>query len=229
MNNNDNEELSSKKLNDDVFNKIQISSQERVLINSLENFYLKPSMRHMNDMLPIVNSSSKISLRALDHFVTNYSRKYRISYNIDLGNDKYSLFRVNASYKDQLKAYNKKYFDPFCRGNRIPWFYGERGSKCIITTIGQLNFFKWTISNNIIDYVFENLTDIENDMNKTYKSDNKKVKNLINNITITDKKTGKMNHHTIQLKQNTQGNNKVEFLKSFNGKKPRVKIMVTFE
>jgi hypothetical protein len=33
------------------------------------------------------------------------------------------------------------------------------------TTIGQLNFFKWAIENNIIDYIRTHYADIEQDMN----------------------------------------------------------------
>jgi len=33
------------------------------------------------------------------------------------------------------------------------------------TTIGQLNFFKWAIENQIIDYIQENYKEIEDDMN----------------------------------------------------------------
>jgi hypothetical protein len=33
------------------------------------------------------------------------------------------------------------------------------------TTIGQLNFFKWTIENKIIEFIEANYEDIENDMN----------------------------------------------------------------
>ena len=36
----------------------------------------------------------------------------------------------------------------------------------IQTTIGQLNFFKWALENKILDYIRENLDDIEKDMNK---------------------------------------------------------------
>ena len=35
----------------------------------------------------------------------------------------------------------------------------------IETTIGQLNFFKWAIENKIIDFIEQNYTDIEFDMN----------------------------------------------------------------
>lgn len=54
-------------------------------------------------------------------------------------------------------------FDPFCRKKRIPFYYGD--NKCIITTIGQLNFFRWAIENNILHYVIDNIENITNDMN----------------------------------------------------------------
>ena len=39
----------------------------------------------------------------------------------------------------------------------------------IITTIGQLNFFRFAISDNIINYAIEHIEEIENDMNSTLK------------------------------------------------------------
>ena len=39
-------------------------------------------------------------------------------------------------------------------------------NKYIQTTIGQLNFFKWALENNVIEYIEENYDEIENDMNK---------------------------------------------------------------
>jgi hypothetical protein len=33
------------------------------------------------------------------------------------------------------------------------------------TTIGQLNFFKWAIENNIIDYIQSHFQEVEQDMN----------------------------------------------------------------
>jgi hypothetical protein len=49
------------------------------------------------------------------------------------------------------------------------------GNTCIITTIGQLNFFKWFISKEIYNYVINNNILIENDMNKKYKSTKKTI------------------------------------------------------
>jgi hypothetical protein len=39
-----------------------------------------------------------------------------------------------------------------------------------MTTVGQLNFFRWAISNNIVKFIEENLTAIETDMNNCYKA-----------------------------------------------------------
>ena len=146
-------------INQEILKNIQISSQENMLIRSLEKFYLNEE--NINTILPIINGESNISMRLIDYFVTNYSKKYRITYNLEDNGNKI-LFNVYSSYKSQLKAYNKKYFDPFSRGNRIPFFLPN---DCIITTIGQLNFFKWFISKKIIDYVSQNLSDIEKDLN----------------------------------------------------------------
>jgi hypothetical protein len=38
-------------------------------------------------------------------------------------------------------------------------------SQNIETTIGQLNFFKWAIEHNIIEYIHEHYSEIESDMN----------------------------------------------------------------
>jgi hypothetical protein len=70
---------------------------------------------------------------------------------------------VHTNYKGQLKAYSKRNFDPFCRRNRIRFYYEE--NKYFITTVGQLNFFKWALENNIVDYVKKNMKAIEDDMN----------------------------------------------------------------
>lgn len=150
-------------LNREVFNTIQITSQENMIIKSMDKFYTYNNNVHL--FLSIVNSNANISIRLIDYFVTKYSKIYKVSY-------KYNEETINiySSYKQQLKAFQKKHFDPFSRGDRIPYFMGEI---CIITTIGQLNFFRWFISKNILDYIIQHQTEIENDMN--YKNKHNKV------------------------------------------------------
>ena len=116
----------------------------------------------MNKILSIINGSSKqCSLRLVDWFVTNYARVHntiitnRINHNI-------VHFNVYLSYRSQLKAYSKQQFDPFRRRERILFFY-ER-DKSVETTIGQLNFFRWILQNNLLEYIVSHQADIEQDM-----------------------------------------------------------------
>lgn len=139
-----------------------IESKGDILMKKLNNFYYNTNK--ISHMLPIVNGESKISLRLLDWCVTNYSKTHKISYKTtdEYGND--VDFRISLEYKAKLKAYNKTFFDPFCRRTRIPFKYNSKNG--IITTIGQLNFFMWAIKNNLIKYVEENFDKIEQDMIK---------------------------------------------------------------
>ena len=91
-------------------------------------------------------------------------------------------FKVYNDYKLKLKAYSKKRFDPFCRWQRITIPYGEEGL-FIETTIGQLNFFKWALENEVIDYIKSHYKQIEIDMN-TRNSNSKKR----DEVTINRKK-----------------------------------------
>jgi hypothetical protein len=163
--------LESSKLNQEVFKNIQITSQENMIIKSLEKFY--EDDKNINLFIPILNSESKISIRLIDHFVTKYSKNNKTNYKLK-ENDIEQIFNVHTSYKQQLKAFQKKHFDPFSRGDRIPYFIGDN---CVITTIGQLNFFKWFISKKIYEYIQINHDKIELDMNKKNKNDKKKIKN----------------------------------------------------
>ncbi len=179
-----------------------IVSREEVLLKSLLEYFSVP--KHINIVMMIIKSKTNISLRLLDWFPTNYSR-----YNKILIND----VDVYLDYKKQLKSYSKRQFDPFCRRQRIflkfdidsvetcqcidynyefilddPYTIKEYSTRDdgIVTTVGQLNFFKWCIKSKVIDYVFENVKTIEQNMlemiakrtNKTTKieTDEKKIR-----------------------------------------------------
>ena len=156
-------------LNKKILKDIRITSQEHMLLNCIDQFYSKDD--NGNKLLNIINGN--ISIRLVDFFVTNYSKKNRINYQIK-DDDNEIMFNVHSSYKSQLKAWNKKYFDPFSRGDRIPFFLEN---DCLITTIGQLNFFKWFITYNVLDYVDDKIDKIEQDMNKN----KKKIRKINNN------------------------------------------------
>tara|TARA_B100001093_G_scaffold464720_1_gene481818 strand:- start:361 stop:960 length:600 start_codon:yes stop_codon:yes gene_type:complete len=150
-------------------------SKQDLLMSSLSKFYT--NQEHVQEIISIITGKSKISLRVIDWFVTNYSKKNNISYILTEDNkivsnidniSKYREFIVYIDYKLQLKGYQKKQFDPFCRRSRINYYYAK--NKYFVTTVGQLNFFRWAIKNGIITYITDNLKNIEDDMNKCYKA-----------------------------------------------------------
>lgn len=146
-----------------------------LLLNSLIDFYNQD--HNSKELIKILNNQKNVSLRSIDWFITNYSKKRNINYSIykdslgipTLQSDKmfHANLNVFQSYKSQLKAYSKKKFDPFCRRDRIQFNCGDR---VIETTIGQLSFFKWAISNLIADYILLHKDKIELDMNTCLKN-----------------------------------------------------------
>ena len=116
---------------------------EDLLLDSLNKFYENPY--NGSKLLSVLNNEKSISLRSIDWFITNYSKKNNIYYNVYKDNKDILSFKekdnklvtnlnVFQSYKSQLRAYSKKKFDPFCRRNRIN--FSCQGQN-ISTTIGQ--------------------------------------------------------------------------------------------
>lgn len=163
-----------------------IKGKQELLLVSLNEFY--ENELNKLSLIDILEGKNKISLRIIDWFVTNYSKKNNIEYSIkkkkitspkkitqkkilsknskkDINKKNGNTIHLNVflSYKNQLNAYSKKHFDPFCRRNRIEFLFND-GTK-IITTVGQLNFFRWAIQNNVLNNIINNFNDIEDDMN----------------------------------------------------------------
>jgi len=167
----------------------KINTQKQLIYDNLMEFYKKGDNIHK--MMQVINGESKISLRIADWFVTNYSKKYFTVYEIpkiidgEPSKTESERFKVYQDYKLKLRAYSKKHFDPFCRWERISIPYGN----CFMeTTIGQLNFFKWAIENKIVDYIQDNYTAIENDMNDRNSTAKRRSQNADQEIGKTRKK-----------------------------------------
>jgi len=155
-------------------------------MNSLNEFY--KDGKYISKIKPILDQKAEVSLRILDWFITNYAKKYRVIIN---GN-----FDVYQNYKLMLRSFSKRQFDPFCRKNKIVFYYqnwedstDKNVSKgvelksssqmtdeaCLETSCGQLCFFRWCFQNGIIDYVENHLEEIENDMKQSLKTDRKET------------------------------------------------------
>jgi hypothetical protein len=155
---------------------MSFNCKEITLINFLIAFY-KNRLELFSD---IINQKTPLSLRLLDWLVTNYSKKYNITYPLKY-NSETIYFNIYIDYKNQLKAYSKKFFDPFCRQKRLvidsntfKWrtYTTEEDitKKDIVTTVGQLNFFRWFIENKVMDYALCNVELIDSDMMATVTS-----------------------------------------------------------
>ena len=143
-------------------NQISILKKQDILLIPITDFF--SDAKNLDLLLGIlITGKYKISLRIIDWFVTNYSKKHNLV--IEKNNKPFIVF---LEYKSQLKAYSKKQFDPFCRRSRIHYEYEK--NKKFETTIGQLNFFRWAIENLIIDHIMKHYDDIEKDMNNTLKT-----------------------------------------------------------
>jgi hypothetical protein len=183
----------------------KLSTRQDLIMAKLKQFY---NDENIDKLLPILNGETKLSLRIIDWFVTNYTKKHNvILYNVKkkmvinkspknkivpkTKKTKYEYvdeqFNTYLNYKGQLKAYSKKNFDPFCRRDRINFYYND--DKYIVTTVGQLNFFKWAIENKILDYINNHLEIIDKDMNKNIKREEEVVKKSKKVITKKFKDT----------------------------------------
>ena len=140
------------------------NTQNDLLLHKVLRFYNENSGDNMEKMLSVINGTTNISLRIMDWFVTNYSKKHYTVYDLEDSGTPAKRFKVYVDYKLKLRAYSKKRFDPFCRWERINVPH-KNGTTYIQTTIGQLNFFKWAIENQVLRYIHENYSVIESDMN----------------------------------------------------------------
>ena len=163
------------------------TTQNDLLLKNLMVFYKTEDNDNLDDMLRIITGESKISLRIVDWFATNYAKKYYTLYVIDQTVENVARrFKVYDDYKLKLKAYSKRRFDPFCRWDRISIPY--KNGKCIETTIGQLNFFKWALENKVVDYIEKNYETIEKDMNNRNSTSKRKELLFVGDNSKTRKK-----------------------------------------
>ena len=181
------------------------STQNGLVLNNLLAFYNMDD--NLAKMMQIITGESRISLRLVDWFATNYAKKYYTLYTFvdEFGTDR--RFKVYVDYKLKLKAYSKRRFDPFCRWDRISIPYKDGTS--IETTIGQLNFFKWALENKIIEYIDLHYGEIEDDMNA--RNSTSKRKELVDNSKTRKKREELSISATKSIKKET-----VEIVVQFN-------------
>lgn len=119
-------------------------SKSELLLQAITKFY--EDENHQKILLDVLKHRNGISLRNLEYFVTNYSKNHNLTYTTPTGR----AFTVHVAYKSSLDGYSKKLFDPFCRTARINF---KVGGHEIVTTVAQLNFIRWCITNGVIHFL----------------------------------------------------------------------------
>ena len=173
-------------------------SGKELLLSSLSSFYEKND-EYLQILKTIIDGKHSLSLRMIDWLVTIYAKNNNMVYWVCLNDNKIYLnlpennsnnfkkINLYLDYRSQLKSFKKINFDSFRRHDRITYISNKGTS--IETTIGQLNFFKWAFSNNVINYALENEKYIYENMSKnSYKRITKNKKNVLlpkNDILIT--------------------------------------------
>jgi len=147
----------------------KINCKPELIIASLQRFYA--TNPNVNKVMPYLVGEAEISLRIIDWFVTKFSRKNFTAY--DLNGQRFVVYK---SYKGQLDAYNKQYFDTNCRRERIQ--FSVTGYEPFITTIGKLNFFRWALESGLLDYIEANQETLKAGYNEFLKDTTQTQKRL---------------------------------------------------
>jgi len=166
---------------EDNINPVEFFTVKELCYYKLIDKYFKScSNDNIKKMMEIIEGTSNISLRVLDWVVTKFSKK-----KIDIKKNNVEMFDVRISYRSQLKSYKKRNFDPFRRRKKFIYHFND--DEHISTTLGQLNFFRWAFSNNVIEYVEKNLEFIGKEMNISNKEE--KIKKVDKEKKVKKKKS----------------------------------------
>lgn len=133
--------------------------------------------RIKNTLAPLVDQSDRLSLRALDWLVINYSKTHAI---VIADPESGSPIHIHGEYQTMLNAWKKCAFDSFRRRANLWRLFFDFEGKIHVTTLGQLNFLRWASSRGIIDYARTHIESIEKDMASTLQNNklNKKETRL---------------------------------------------------
>lgn len=149
---------------------------ERSRFVKLKRFYQRRcSAKDIQLMVDIINKNHPISLRNINWFSSKYLARMDSRYYTNEDGEK-KLFNPIMPYNIHLTRYKKEGFDPFRRGPAFNWNYDPKDkSKTVITTLCQLQFFKFLFEYELIDYIVENLTELKSIMRK-YEKRKKELK-----------------------------------------------------
>ena len=184
-----------------------IESNEESMMPGLLEFFSVPC--HFDVLLDFVNNrarGSHLSIGLLDWFNVNYAPKNNVEYIVRRGDTDKVIF-VWQAYNAALSGYGKALFDPFARGSKIGHTVTvTNGKENIVTTLCQLNYFRWAIKNGVIDYVKRHVDEIYDDMlERSNRGGKRKGAGRKQKLTVSSSKTLGKHHIKMTVKFNING------------------------
>lgn len=148
----------------------ELDQDSRDLYDELKEFYEDTDYVE-KIVYPYGEEMKDVALRLINCAVTSYAPQKSVKYRIDMDNnvhdvDDESCFDPNTNvvidlvdeYETKLNRRNKTRFDPCRRHERIKWTLAD--GTTWITTLGQLNFFRWAISIRLLTWCEQHKADL---------------------------------------------------------------------
>lgn len=155
-----------------------IPASHRVLLKNLASYYDDLKLRR--HILQTTPDRHTVSLRLLDWFVTNYSKKKQTCWLWKDSTGNHRVVQAHDTYVTENKNWKRVLFDCFQRRKRIKYRHPD-SRQWVTTTVAQLNFMRFANDYGIYQYVTANRVEIEADMNaaaRSHKQKNKRRKPL---------------------------------------------------
>lgn len=148
----------------------ELTRKQTVQLSHIHEFFTDERLKTI--LLPIIAKKNiegvpKLSLRAIDWLVTNYSKAHPIVYKVTPPNSTEVLVNIYRSYKSWLWTFKRKSFDPFRRRKRL--FFKIDG-QVHQSTVGQLNFIFWAARHGVLEYAKTHIEAIERDQAESTKN-----------------------------------------------------------
>lgn len=125
-------------------------------------------------LLALIEQKAPVSLRILDWLCVNFAKKNNTFYSLAQQRSRIP-FEVHKEYKQTLRCYKRRLFDPFQRKKRI-YFEDRRSNNTLVsTTVAQVAFVVWAIRNGVYTFACAHTKKIEDDMRETIRR-NRKLK-----------------------------------------------------
>ena len=133
----------------------RLNIRSRTIVHCCINWYRQDPSRCLF-LIRVLQRRVGYSLRVVDWFVTNYCKRSALC--VPYSGTPISIY---YDYERHLTVYNKRYFDPFARREKIE--VTVQG-QTVVTTVGQLNFFRWFFERGLDSVVKLHQKAIESDM-----------------------------------------------------------------